>query len=394
MKANMTAAPNPDPRQSPGDRIPTTHVGSLPRPDDLVALLVARDSGEDVDEKLLAEKTAAAVNAAVTEQVDCGIDIVSDGEMGKISYVNYVKHRLDGFGAPAPLEWDPADLVEHPEYKSGRRGTSAGGEDPPACRGPVSPKDRGPLDEDITNFTRALDPHPGTVRGFLNAASPGVVAHFMPNRYYPSHEAYVEALADALADEYEAIHAAGFLLQIDCPDLAMARHMAFADDDLSGFRRAAAFNVDALNHATRNIPPDAMRLHICWGNYPGPHTHDVPLRDIADIVFGARPRHLLFEAANPTHAHEWEDWAEFQIPDDLVLVPGVIETTNNRVEHPRLIAQRLLRFADIVGRERVIAGTDCGFSTMAGLPRVWPSVAWKKLRALAEGARLATDQLW
>ncbi len=216
----------------------------------------------------------------------------------------------------------------------------------------------------------------------------------MPNRHYPSHEAYVEALADALAEEYEAIHAAGFLLQIDCPDLAMARHMAYAGKDIAAFRRAAAFNVEALNHATRNIPPDAMRLHICWGNYPGPHTHDVALRDIADIVFRARPRALLFEAANPAHAHEWEDWPAFDIPDDMVLVPGVIETTSNRVEHPRLVAQRLFRFAQIVGRDRVMAGTDCGFSTMAGLPRVWPSVVWEKLRALAEGAEMASDELW
>lgn len=379
--------------QTVTNRIQTTHVGSLPRPDDLVTLILARDTGEAVDPARLARRTREAVADVVARQIAAGIDIVSDGEMGKVSYVNYVKHRLAGFGAPAPLDWDPADLVDHPEYKAGRRGTSAVGDDPPACRGPVAAKDRAPLDEDLVNFRAALAaaPAPGA---FMNAASPGVVAHFMPNCYYPSHEAYVEALADALADEYEAIHDAGFLLQIDCPDLAMARHMAYAGADLAAFRRAAAFNVEALNHATRNIPPGAMRLHVCWGNYPGPHTHDVPLRDIADIVFRARPRMLLFEAANPAHAHEWEDWPAFAIPDDMILVPGVIETTSNRVEHPRLVAQRLFRFAQIVGRERIMAGTDCGFSTMAGLPRVWPSVVWQKLRALAEGTRLASEELW
>lgn len=375
------------------DRILTTHVGSLPRPDDLVALVLARDKGDPGDPDLLARRTREAVADIVARQTAAGIDIVSDGEMGKVSYVNYVKHRLDGFGDPAPLDWDPADLVAHPEYKAGRRGTSASGDDPPACRGPIAPRDRAPLDDDLANFTAALGAA-SAAGAFMNAASPGVVAHFMPNHFYPSHEAYVEALADALAEEYEAIHAAGFLLQIDCPDLAMARHMAHAGDDIAAFRRAAAFNVEALNHATRNIPPEAMRLHICWGNYPGPHTHDVALRDIADIVFRARPRALLFEAANPAHAHEWEDWPAFDIPDDMVLVPGVIETTSNRVEHPRLVAQRLFRFAQIVGRDRVMAGTDCGFSTMAGLPRVWPSVVWEKLRALAAGAAMASDELW
>lgn len=374
-------------------RILTTHVGSLPRPADLVDLVMARDAGKPHDAVLLARRTREAVAEAVRLQAAAGIDLVSDGEMGKVSYVNYVKHRLDGFGSTAPLEWDPADLAGRPEYRAGRKGASASDADPPACDGPIAPKDRAPLDEDVANLRAALQ-GVEIVGAFMNAASPGVIAHFMPNRYYPSEDAYIEALAGAMREEYEAIHNAGFLLQIDCPDLAMARHMAYADASLADFRRAAARNVEALNEALRTIPSEAMRLHLCWGNYPGPHTHDVPLADIADIVLKAKPRYLLFEAANPCHAHEWIDWRGIAIPDDKVLVPGVIETTSNRVENPRLVAERLCRFADIVGRDRVIAGTDCGFSTMAGLPRVWPSVAWEKLRALAAGAAIASERLW
>ena len=376
------------------DRILTTHVGSLPRPAALVPLLIAKDRDEPHDAEALATGVRQAVADIVAQQVACGIDTASDGEMGKISYVNYIKHRLTGFGAPAPLDWSPADMAAHPEYAASlREPDDVPREDPPACRGPIGPGDRAPLDVDLAAFRAAVD-KAKPVDAFMNAASPGVTAMFMPNMHYPSEGAYIDALAAALSDEYEAIHEAGFVLQIDCPDLAMARHMPFADRPLEDFRRAAALYVEALNEATRNIAPEAMRMHVCWGNYPGPHTHDVPIRDIADIVFTARPQAVLFEAANPRHEHEWEDLADVTIPDDKILVPGVIDTLTSTVEHPQLIAQRIGRFADLVGRERVMAGTDCGFATLASLPRVWPSIVWEKLRALSEGAARASDHLW
>ena len=375
------------------ERILTTHVGSLPRPDDLIALLVAKDRDEPYDEAALAARVPEAVAVVVAKQIACGTDIVSDGELGKISYVNYVKHRIAGFGEPAPLDWTPQDLADHPAPKPAGSQPAEPNPDPPACRGPLSVRDRAPLEADLAAFHHAVD-KAKPLEAFMNAASPGVVAHFMPNKFYPSHETYVDALAEVLRDEYEAIHEAGFLLQIDCPDLAMARHMAHAGETLKDFRKAIAHNIEALNNATANIPAEAMRLHVCWGNYPGPHTHDVPLRDIADIVFAARPQAILFEAANPAHAHQWEEMAEVDIPEDKILVPGVIDTNTNHVEHPKLIAQRIARYADLVGRERVIAGTDCGFSTLAGLPRVWPSVVWEKLRVMAEGAAIASERLW
>jgi len=376
------------------DRILTTHVGSLPRPNDLVDMLIAKDRNRPFDPAQLERRVAESVIAIVQKQVDCGIDLVSDGEMSKISYTNYVKHRLNGFGDPAPLRWAPADLRDHPDFAAAQRKmNNVNNLDPPACRAPIEAGDTGPLDTDLANFRTAVDAA-APVGAFLNAASPGVVAHFMPNAYYATRDAYVEALAEALTQEYQAIHQAGFLLQIDCPDLAMIRHMEFADSSLEEFRRTAEVGVEALNHATRNIPAEAMRMHICWGNYPGPHTHDVPLVDMAETIFKARPQAVLFEGANPQHGHQHEDLATISIPDDKILVPGVIDTNTNHVEHPRLIAQRLCAYADIVGRERVQAGTDCGFSTPASLPRFWPSIVWAKLRAMAEGAAIATDRLW
>ena len=376
------------------DRILTTLAGSLPRPDDLVALLLDQDAGGD-DGAALKDRVRSAVADVVAQQVAAGVDIVSDGEMSKISYVNYLKHRLDGFGEEAPLEWSAQDIEDHPGYGATLGGPldKRPGSGPPACRGPLTIKDRGPLDEDLANFQTAVAAAK-PAGAFLNAASPGVVAQFMPNKYYPSDEAYIEALGEVLQQEYEAITGAGFQVQLDCPDLAMGRHMVFAGRPLDDFRARAQFIVEVINHATRNIPPEAMRLHICWGNYPGPHTHDVPVAEIADIIFQVRPQYLLFEGANPRHAHEWEEWAGLDIPDDKVLVPGVIDTNSNHVEHPALIAQRLGHFADIVGRERVIAGTDCGFATLASLPRVWPSIAWEKLKALSAGAALASERLW
>ncbi|MHA1536121.1 MAG: cobalamin-independent methionine synthase II family protein [Alphaproteobacteria bacterium] len=383
------------------DRILTTHAGSLPRPDDLIAPMIAKDRGEPYDEAALAARVPEAVAEIVAKQVACGVDIVSDGELSKISYVNYIKHRIAGFGEPAPLDWQARDLVDHPppspppppQGRSADSPPAAANADPPACRGPLSVHDRAPLEADLAAFRSAVNQEK-PLGAFLNAASPGVVAHFMPNKYYPSHEAYVDALAEVLRDEYEAIHEAGFILQIDCPDLAMAKHMGRTEIPLEDFRKSITHKIAALNRATENIPAEAMRLHICWGNYPGPHTHDVPFKDIADIVFTVRPQAILFEAANPAHAHQWEELAEVEIPEDKILVPGVIDTNTNHVEHPKLIAQRLCRYADLVGRERVIAGTDCGFATLASLPRVWPSVVWEKLRAMAEGAAIASERLW
>jgi len=374
------------------DRILTTHVGSLPRPDDLIDLLMAQDADEAHDAALLARRVREAVAEVVAKQVETGIDVVSDGEMGKVSYVNYLKHRLAGFGEPAPLEWTPADLLAHPGFLASRRRNPVR-RDPPACRGPISVKDRAPLEADLANF-RAAAERARPVDAFVPAASPGVVVLFMPNKFYPSEDAYVEALAAVLQEEYEAIWKAGFVVQIDCPDLAMSRHLAYANLPLDAFRRVVARNVEAINHATRNIPAAALRMHLCWGNYAGPHTHDVPLKDVADLVFKARPQAVLFEAANPRHAHEWEDLKSVRIPDDKILVPGVIDTNTNHVEHPQLVAQRIGFYADIVGRERVMAGTDCGFGTFAKLPPVYPSIAWEKLKALVEGARLASARLW
>jgi 5-methyltetrahydropteroyltriglutamate--homocysteine methyltransferase len=375
------------------DRILTTHVGSLPRPDDLVDLLMAQDQGEALDAAKLAARVRAATVEVVARQTECGIDLVSDGEMGKVSYVNYLKHRLAGFGDPAPLEWTPADLLDHPGFLASRRAGGAVRRDPPACRGPIAVKDRAPLETDLANFRAAVER--AEPRGaFMTAASPGVVVLFMPNKFYASEDAYVQALAAALQDEYEAIHRAGFQLQLDCPDLAMSRHMAYAGLSLAEFRRIAMRNVEALNHAVRNIPAEAMRLHLCWGNYAGPHTHDLPFKDVADVVFRAKPRAILFEAANPRHAHEWEDLMSLRIPDDKILVPGVIDTNTNHVEHPQLVAQRICAYAAIVGRERVMAGTDCGFGTFAKLPPVYPSIAWEKLKALVDGTRLASQRLW
>ena len=382
------------PHDFPNDRILTTHVGSLPRPDDLIDLLVAKDRNRPYDPALLKRRVAESVAEIVGKQVECGVDIVSDGEMSKISYTNYVKHRLKGFGDPEPLRWMPSDLKAHPDYAASMRANAKlPNLDPPACRAQIEPGDTGPLETDLANYRAAVDAVK-PAGAFMNAASPGVVAHFMPNAYYKTRDAYVLALGEALAQEYEAIHKAGFLLQIDCPDLAMIRHMEFADLSLEEFRRIAGVGVEALNHATRNIPAEAMRIHICWGNYPGPHTHDVPFAAMADIVFRAKPSVVLFEGANPQHGHQHEDLAELAIPDDKILAPGAIDTNTNHVEHPKLVAQRLCAYADIVGRERVQAGTDCGFSTLASLPRVWPSIVWEKLRALADGAALATDRLW
>ncbi|TMA56554.1 MAG: hypothetical protein E6J80_07575 [Deltaproteobacteria bacterium] len=288
----------------------------------------------------------------------------------------------------------PADLLEFRDY--GRRvfrDTPIESLRRPACTGPISYKDKEALQKDIANFKAALQ-GVAPEETFLSAASPGVISLFLKNQYYANHEAYLAALADAMKEEYNAIHQAGFLLQVDCPDLAMGRHIQFADASLEEFRKKAELHVEALNHALADIPPERMRLHLCWGNYEGPHHRDVPLRDIIDIVLKTRPAAISFEAANPRHAHEWKVFQEFTLPAGKVLIPGVLDSTTNYIEHPELVAERICRFAEVVGRENVIAGTDCGFSTFAGFTAVDPQITWAKLQAMAEGARLASHQLW
>ena len=388
------------------DRILTTHVGSLPRPPDVLDFLEARESGREFDRAVFESRLADAVRKIVAKQSAAGIDSVCDGELGKISYTTYVRHRLSGIGVfPGENNDNPPqtaahrDLLEHPDYmqrlNQARGGTSwFSREAVPCCTGPVAYSDRRPLETDLKNLTAAcavVKP----VDAFMNAASPGVLTKFVPDRYYRDEDAYVEALANALNEEYEAIVKAGFILQIDAPDLGSARHNQYQHLTDEEFLRIAERNIEALNHATANIPPDAMRMHLCWGNNEGPHTHDIPLAKIFDIAVQARPAGLSFEAANPRHAHEWEDLRSKKIPDDKVLIPGVIDSTTNFVEHPRLIAQRICHYTDIVGRERVIAGADCGFATFAFVDNVVaPSVVWAKLAALAEGARVATARLW
>jgi len=375
-----------------GWRIKTTHVGSLPRGPELTQLLLARDKGERYDAEALAPEIERSVEDVVARQVEAGVDIVSDGEQSKVTYSTYVIDRLSGFGGHT--ERKPAlDLADLPDLRrklAAVMGTQEFRRE--SCIGPVTLKDLDPCLNDIRRFRAALDLQ-GGVEGFLNAASPGLISAFQPNRYYPSHEAYLEALGDAMRPEYEAIVAAGVYLQLDCPDLAMARHTGFQDLTETEFLERAVQNVAALNHAVRNIPAERMRLHLCWGNYEGPHDHDVPLEKLIGIVLRAKPAAILFEAANPRHEHEWIVWRDTKIPQDKILVPGLIDTCTNYLEHPELIAQRLQRYIEIVGADRVIAGTDCGFGTFAGYGKLDPAVSWRKLAALREGADLAARRV-
>ncbi len=372
------------------DRILTTHTGSLPRTDDLVKLLYAKEQGESYDQATFETRVREATAEVVQKQVEVGVDIINDGETGKIGYATYVKDRLTGFdGEAGPLR--SADVLDFPNFA--RRVYRLTGVRRPACTGPITYKDTAALQRELVTFKAALqDVNPE--EAFLSAASPGVISLFLKNDYYPNHDAYLEALANAMKVEYNAIHQAGFILQVDCPDLAMGRHIQFADASLADFRKTAELHIEALNHALADIPPDRIRLHLCWGNYEGPHHRDVPLRDIIDIVLKARPAAISFEAANPRHAHEWKVFHEFTLPPGKLLIPGVLDSTTNYIEHPELVAERICRFAEVVGRENVIAGTDCGFSTFAGLTEVDPQIAWAKLRAMAEGARIASAQLW
>ena len=372
------------------ERILTTHTGSLPRPVDLTATLEALDAGTTPDFEVFDTRVRRAVADIVRQQVQAGVDIVSDGEQGKVGYSTYVKHRLTGFGgrSAVPVRADWADFPE-----AAARYTRATGERP-ACNGPIAWKDRGAVQKDIANFTAALsEVHPEDA--FMTAASPGVIAHFLRNEYYPSREAYLVHLTDIMKEEYDAIVQAGFILQLDCPDLGMGRHLAFADLSTGDFVKIAEANVEALNHALRDIPPDRMRMHLCWGNYEGPHHRDIPLKEIIGVVLKARPQAISFEGANPRHEHEWTVFQDVRLPEGKVIIPGVLDSTTNFIEHPELVAQRLIRYAELVGKENVIAGSDCGFGTFARSNyQVEPEIVWAKLQAMAEGAKLASQALW
>jgi 5-methyltetrahydropteroyltriglutamate--homocysteine methyltransferase len=375
------------------DRFLTTHTGSLPRPDDLVRMMYAKEEGVPVDRAALAERIRAAVVDVVKKQADAGIDLVNDGEMSKPSYATYVKDRLEGFGGTGNtfVYQDLADFPNLAKRVFGDPGRSR--RKTPACNAAIRVRDARAAVDDVENLKGALANVSGHA-AFMSAASPGVVSLFFRNDHYKDHETYLFAIADAMRHEYETVANAGIVLQIDCPDLAMGRHIQYADLELSEFRKRARVHVEALNHALANVAPEQARLHLCWGNYEGPHHHDVALADIIDIVFLARPSAISLEAANPRHAHEWAVFENVKLPADKVLIPGVIESKSNFIEHPELIAQRIGRYARLVGRENVIAGSDCGYGTWVGQAAVDADVVWAKLAALAEGARIATRAFW
>lgn len=375
------------------DRFLTTHTGSLPRPDDLIRVMYAKEEGVPVEPRALAEQIKAAVAEVVRMQAASGVDLINDGEMSKPSYATYIKDRLDGFGGTGNT-FIYQDVHEFPRLEKkvfGDPGRSR--RKTPACNGPISVRDRVSPQTDADNLKSALA-GVKAVGGFMSAASPGVVSLFFRNDYYKDFESYIYAIADAMRDEYETIAKAGFVVQIDCPDLAMGRHIQYADLDLPAFRKRIQLHIEALNHAVKNIPVEQLRMHLCWGNYEGPHHFDVPLADIIDIVFSAKPCAISLEAANPRHAHEFTLFERVKLPDGKVLIPGVIESKSNFIEHPELIAQRIARYANLIGRENVIAGSDCGYGTWVGQAAVDPDVVFAKLAAMAEGARLASKQFW
>jgi 5-methyltetrahydropteroyltriglutamate--homocysteine methyltransferase len=377
------------------DRILTTHVGSLPRSKDVTDLVFAQERGEAVDPAQFDAVIGPAVDEVVRLQVEAGIDLVSDGEMSKISYATYIKDRITGFDGDSPRT-PPKDLEMFPSFLERQ---AKGGGTPtyrrPKCVGPIAVKSMEPLEADLAHMAAAMAKHqPGG--GFMNSASPGVIALFQPNEHYSTQDAYLEALAEAMRPEYEAIVAAGLLLQLDSPDLGLGRHMMYKDRSDEEYLRLIGGHVEALNHALRNVPADRVRMHVCWGNYEGPHCCDVEMGVILPTLMTAKPAGLLFETSNPRHQADWTYFAEMAhlIPEDKILIPGVIDSTTNFIEHPRVVAERIERYANIIGRERVIAGTDCGFSTFAGFGVVDPSIVWAKLKTLAEGAALASDRLW
>ena len=377
------------------DRILTTHTGSLPRPEKLVELMFAKEEGRPVDAELLNRRIRESVREVVEHQKRIGIDVVSDGEMSKPSYATYVTERLTGFAGESKRP-KLSDILEYPNVASAYfndPGVQRLNQNRPACSGPVTARGTADAAADIANFRDALAGVNAT-EGFLTAASPGLVSMFLGNAYYKTEEEFLWAVAEAMKPEYEAIVRAGFLLQLDCPDLAMTRHREFADSPIESFRDYVRLHIEVLNAATANIPPERLRVHLCWGNYPGPHHRDVPLEQIVDLILKVRASGLLFEAANSRHEHEWKVWERVKIPEGKVLIPGVIESMSNRIEHPELVAQRIVRFARVVGRENLIVGSDCGFGTFVGVALVEPEIAWAKLGSLVEGARLASAELW
>jgi len=377
------------------DRFLTTHTGSLPRPESLIKSMFAKEEGVPIDAAALRDRIGDAVDEVVRNQAAAGIDVIDDGEMSKPSYATYIKDRLAGFGGEGNT-FVYQDLAEFPKLAKrvfGDPGRSR--RKTPACNAPITVKDPQAAKDDVAHLLAALQRAGRTAAdGFLTAASPGVVSLFFRNEHYATEEEYLFAIAEAMRHEYETIAAAGITLQLDCPDLAMGRHIQHADLNLADWREKARLHVEALNRALVNIAPSQVRMHLCWGNYEGPHHHDVPLADVVDIVFTAKPSAISFEAANPRHAHEWTLFETVKVPDGKVLIPGVIESKSNFIEHPELIAQRIGRYANFVGRESVMAGSDCGYGTWVGQAAVDPDVVWAKLAALAEGARIASRKFW
>lgn len=381
------------------DRILTTHTGSLPRPDDLLALMYPADASAAIDPAQLESRIADAVHEVVDLQARAGVDVVNDGEMGKVSYSTYVADRLTGFEGESRFLRPRVEASMFPAfYRDQARSQGVGSVlrslRTPVCTGPIRWKGDAQVQRDIANLKAATTGR-SVADVFMSAASPGVVWYFLQNDYYPTDEAYVFAIADAMRHEYRAIHAAGFLLQVDCPDLAMGWNRAdFADATIDDFRKVAEMHVEALNYALADLPADRLRLHLCWGNTESPHVRDIPLDRIIDLAFKARPMAISFEGANPRHEHEWKVFKQVKLPEGKIIIPGVLDSTTNFVEHPELVAERITRYASVVGRENVIAGSDCGFGTMATMRTVHPEVTWAKLAAMAEGARLASAQLW
>jgi 5-methyltetrahydropteroyltriglutamate--homocysteine methyltransferase len=374
------------------DRILTTHTGSLPRPRDLLGLLQDREEGRPSAEAALHDRTRSAVFDVVKKQTETRLSVINDGEQGRADYTIYVKDRLTGFsGESSP--WPNADAEEFPEWAEMARQFAPPFQKRPACTGPVAWKDWPAVERDIRNLKDAVAAGQSE-EVFMTSPSPGQIGRFLQNRYYPSDEKYLYTLADVMRREYQAIVQAGFILQLDCPDLALGRHTQFAHLSLQQFRDVAAMHVEVLNHAVADIPADRMRMHICWASTGGPHHRDVPLRDIVDVVIKARPSGLVIAGANPRHEHEWKVWKDVPLPAGKVLVAGVIDSTTNFIEHPELVAERIVRYAGVVGRENVIAGVDCGFGTFAGRVQVDTNIVWHKIRSLVEGARLASKELW
>jgi 5-methyltetrahydropteroyltriglutamate--homocysteine methyltransferase len=374
-------------------RFLTTHTGSLPRPDDLIRMMYAKEEGVPVDAAALSQRVAAAVDEVVRKQTAAGVDVINDGEMSKPSYATYIKDRLSGFGGTGNtfVYQDLADFPNLARRVFGDPGRSR--RKTPACNAAIGVRNAQAAQADVDHLKAALA-NVEPAEAFMTAASPGVVSLFFRNEHYPTEEAYLFAIADAMRQEYETIARAGIILQIDCPDLGMGRHIQHADLSLAEWRKKAHLHVEALDHAVANIPPEQLRMHLCWGNYEGPHHCDVPLADVIDIALRARPSAIALEAANPRHAHEWRLFETVKLPDGKLLIPGVIESKSNFIEHPELVAQRIGRYASLVGRENVIAGSDCGFGTWVGQAAVDPDVVWAKMAAMAQGARIASREFW